>query len=253
MEKYLAAVEGQTAPIVENAGDYPEVNPDDKPVLSYFAALQLVRVPQFRNRIEEFIAGIAQTVNAMTIRSRDTWEEALRETFPERAFSAEEIDRLYASACDTDSYVIRANPAAALGDGLNVVPGIADLLNRMSWAIMEPTRAENFWTSDNPLYYINPASDHPVFGHALGVNGVEVNLPLGPRRCLLMAWSDVNGPRVLIDDLRCAQERGIAGAKRYLFCSNEEDARKAFEAHRRLFPRRYEVRHEQAPEVPDFS
>src|SRR5437660_1919465 len=55
----------------------------------------------------------------------------------------------------------------------------------------------------------------------------------------LMAWSEISGPRVPIEDLRCAQERGIAGAKRYLFCSTEKDAHEAFDAHRRLFPRRY--------------
>jgi hypothetical protein len=171
-------------------GDNQEVKPDDRAVMSYFAALQIVRVTQFRDRIEEFITRIGRTVNAMAIRSRETWEDSLRKTFPERAFSTEEIDHLYASACDTDSYRIKANPAAALGHGLNVVPKIADLLNRMSWAIMELADAENFWTSDNPLYYINPEFDHPFYGHALGAKSVEVNLPLGPRRCLLMAWSD---------------------------------------------------------------
>ena len=213
VEKYLATVENQTAPVLTRIlSDSPAVEGTDRGALSYFAALQIVRVPRFRDRIEKFITEIGQTVNA--------------------------IDQLYdASALDLDSYRISANPEAALGHGINAAPMIADLLNRISWVIMEPAGADNLWSSDNPLYYINPNSDYPSLGHALGVNGVEVNLPIGPRRCLLMAWSDISGPRVLIEDLRCAQERGIAGAKRYLFCSTEQDAKEAFDAYGRLFPR----------------
>jgi hypothetical protein len=238
VEEYLAAVEGQTAPVLAKilGNDYAIVEPTDKSILSYFAALQLVRVPQFRDRIEEFITGIGQTMNALLIRSRDAYEDAVRRAFPDRAFSPEEMDQLYAGARDVDSYRIKANPAAALGHALNVVPKIAELLNRMSWAVMEPAGMANFWTSDNPLYYINPDSDHPVFGHALGAKGVEVNLPIGPHRCILMAWTDIAGPRAQIQDLRCAQERGIAGAQRYLFCSTKEDTEQAFKAHRRMYP-----------------
>lgn len=241
VEKHFSAVESQTAPVLTRIlGDCQTVEPSDKGVLCYFAALQIVPVPQFRDRIEEFITGIGQKVNAMMIQSRDRYEDALRQMFPDRTFTVEEVDQLYARARDVDSYRISANPAAALGHGLNAVPTIADLLNRMSWAIMEPAGAANFWSSDNPFYYINPESDHPFFGHALGVKGVEVNLPIGPRRCLLLAWSDISGPRVPIADLRAAQQRGIAGAKRYLFCSTEQDAQEAFDVHRRLFPSRYE-------------
>jgi Protein of unknown function (DUF4238) len=239
VEKYLSEVESKTAPVVAKVlGDTETIEADDKRVLSYFAALQIIRVPQFRDRIEAFITEIGQVVNAMMIQSRDRYEAGLRQAMPDRDFTAEEVERLYAGARDLDSYKIVANPEAALGHGLRVVPQIADLLNRMSWAVMEPAGAENYWSSDNPLYYINPESKHPFLGHALGVKGVEVNLPLGPRRCLLMAWSDIAGPRTPINDLRIAQERGIAGAKRYLFCSTEQDAQAAFDAHRRLFPRR---------------
>ena len=57
-----------------------------------------------------------------------------------------------------------------------------------------------------------------------------------------MAWSPgIEGPtRIPVKDLRCAQERGIAGAKRYLFCSTAADAEAAFDAHRRMYPHRHE-------------
>lgn len=86
-------------------------------MLSYFAALQIVRVHQFRDRIEKFITEMGQTVNAMMIQSRDRYEGALRQAYPDRRFTAEEVDRLCASARDVDSYRISANPAAALGHG----------------------------------------------------------------------------------------------------------------------------------------
>jgi uncharacterized protein DUF4238 len=205
VEKYLGAVESEAAPVLARIlGDSQVVEGNDKRVLSHFAALQIVRVPQFRDRIEKFIADIGQVAAAMMIQSRDGFEASLRESDPARTFTAEEVDELYASARDVDSYRISANPAAALGHALNVVPKIAELLNRMSWAIMEPPRAAKFWSSDNPLYYFNPHSSHPLFGHGLEAKGIEVNLPIGPRRCLLMAWSDISGPRFQISDAAAA-------------------------------------------------
>jgi hypothetical protein len=71
VEEYLSAVESQTAPVLARIlGDYQALEPDDQSVLSYFAALQIVRVPQIRDRIEDFIARIAQTVNAMNFEAR---------------------------------------------------------------------------------------------------------------------------------------------------------------------------------------
>ena len=50
VEEYLSAVESQTAPVLlKLLGDCPTIDSNDKGVLSYFAALQLVRVPQFRD------------------------------------------------------------------------------------------------------------------------------------------------------------------------------------------------------------
>jgi len=177
------------------------VETEDKAVLSYFAAVQFVRVPNFRSRIEQFIVDIAETIKSLMTKDRDA-----------------------------DGYQISANPQAALGHGLRAVPIIADRLNRMSWAIMEPASDENYWTCDNPVYWINPDSSHPVIGHGLDAKGIEVNLPIGPRHCLLMTWKDFTG-RFVVKDLRVAQERGIAGAKKYLFCVTERDAEAALAAH----------------------
>lgn len=67
-----------------------------------------------------------------------------------------------------DSYRIVANPEAALGPALRVVPKIADLLNRMSWVVMEPAGAANFWSSDNAVYSINEARHPLIAGRDLG-------------------------------------------------------------------------------------
>ena len=49
----------------------------------------------------------------------------------------------------------------------------------------------------------------------------------------------MNGP-ASITDVPCIQERGIAGAKRYLFCSTKADAEAALAAHCRMYPSRHE-------------
>ena len=104
-----------------------------------------------------------------------------------------------------------------------------------------PGRSENFWTSDNPVFWTNPDSSHPVIGHGLGAHGTEVNLPVGPKHCLLMAWASIEG-RHTIEDVRSAQRRGIAGASRYLFCSTEADAQRALADHRRMYPLQVNIR-----------
>jgi hypothetical protein len=242
VEKYLSAVESQTAPVITRIlGDDDTINETDKAILAYFATLQIVRVPQFRDRVEDFITRIAEVTNAMIVRSRDDFENGLRASHPDRTFTAQEVEEIYAFASDPSSCRIRANPEAALGIGLNIVPEIRDILIRMSWAIMEPASVQNFWSSDNPFFYINPDSTHPFMGHALLAKSIEVTLPLGPRRCLFMAWSPgIEGPgRIPVNDMPCFQERGIAGAKRYLFCSTRADAEAALAAHRRMYPSRH--------------
>jgi Protein of unknown function (DUF4238) len=249
--EYLQLVDGLTAPVVAKIlADHAIIDADDKATLSYFAALQIVRVPQFRERIEEFMTRIAEATNIMLIRDREAFEEGLRASHPGRTFTAEEVEQIYTFARDPSNYSIKANPEAALGHALDVVPKIAAILHGMSWAIMEPAGPENFWTSDNPLFYINPQSKDAVLGHGLLAKNIEVNLPLGPRRCLFMAWSrDIDGPtRIPLKDVRCAQERGIVGAKRYLFCSTEADAEAALAAHRRLYPRRHQGEGEARPD-----
>ena len=48
VERYLSEVESNTAPVVAKIlGDAETIEADDKRVLSHFAALQIVRVPQF--------------------------------------------------------------------------------------------------------------------------------------------------------------------------------------------------------------
>jgi hypothetical protein len=104
VERYLSAVESQTAPVITRIlGDYDTIDENDKAILAYFAALQIVRVPQFRERVEEFIARIAEVTNAMIIRSRDSFEDGLRASHPDRTFTAEEMDEVYAFACDPSS------------------------------------------------------------------------------------------------------------------------------------------------------
>ena len=213
------------------------VDEQDKAALSTFAAFQIARGPGFRGRIEDFMTDIFRSLGTLMLRDKAEYGRLVRETFPDREFTSAELDELHAGAIAAGPEVISANPTAALGHALKVVPAITDLLWRMSWAIMAPSVSANFWTSDNPVYWINPDAGHPVIGHGLAAKGTEVNFPLGPRRCLLMSWSDVKGS-LSTPDLCCAQERGIAGATRYLFCSTDADAEAALAAHRRMYPRR---------------
>jgi hypothetical protein len=70
VEEYLSATESQTAPVITRIlGDYDTIDENAKAILAYFAALQIVRVPQFRDRVEEFITRIAEVTKAMIIRS----------------------------------------------------------------------------------------------------------------------------------------------------------------------------------------
>lgn len=53
VEKYVSAAESEASPVLAAIlGDYHTVEENDKRVLSRFSALQIVRVPQFRDRME---------------------------------------------------------------------------------------------------------------------------------------------------------------------------------------------------------
>jgi hypothetical protein len=246
VEEYLKRIENLAARVVEKIqteaaerSNGPVFSAEEKAALSQFLAVQVTRVPGFRKRLEEFITRVGQSLGALLVQSRERYEAAIRQAYPEREFTATEIDSLYEAACAIGPKAISANPTVALGHALNAVPMLADTLGQMSWAVMTPASSGNFWTSDNPVYWINPNSGHPLIGHGLAARSIEVNFPVGSQRCLLLTWSGTES-RFPIDDLRSAQERGLAGATRYLFCCCEADAQQALSAHRRMYPKRRE-------------
>jgi uncharacterized protein DUF4238 len=230
IEERLGQLESRAAPVIRGiVGGNTTLTAEDRSVLSGFIAVQMVRVPAFRGRLEEFVAGAGGRMNAFFIQDRARYERALRETSPDRQFTEQEVDELHAVARDPANYRIVANPGAVLGIALKAAPTVEIILRTMSWSLMTPAIDDMFWTSDCPVYWLNPKSQTPLFGHGLAAKDIELTFPLSPQVCLLATWSQTIPPVKRLDQLGVthAQRRAIAGAQRFAFCSSEQAARDA--------------------------
>src|SRR5688572_6038977 len=80
VEKQLGEVESKAAPIVQRIlADATEIEPDEQAILSYFMAIQIVRVPQTRTRIARFLKDIVDSMKSLMNLAGDSRADELRE------------------------------------------------------------------------------------------------------------------------------------------------------------------------------
>ena len=87
------------------------------------------------------------------------------------------------------------------------MPGIlrqvTPILARMDLAIFWTADPIGFMTSDNPCCWFDPEAYKrpPMYrGAGLGMQTIEVTMPLSPNQCLLLNWQGLSGYLPLKDD-----------------------------------------------------
>ena len=230
VETWFSQIESVVKPTIERIlqGD-TVLDTSERKTLANFIALQIVRVPSFREPVEEFVAQIGKICSALMLKDREGWDQSVRATYPSREFSSEELDRQYVWASNPNNYQIRANPKFVLGAGLRAAPDVANVIKCMSLSFMTSPPERTFWTSDAPVSWINPKSSSPFFG--LKSRDVELSCPLGPQVCLLANWVSAFGARIqLNDDALLYRNQGTIARAKFAFCNSEAAAQDVLKA-----------------------
>ncbi|KGJ95996.1 DUF4238 domain-containing protein [Thalassotalea sp. ND16A] len=229
MENAFHEIEDKTPRIIKkinslNNAEKVIISEDEKAVLSFFTAMQLTRVPNFRNGIEEMYRKVVEIGLSHQV------DKARKDgTLPVS------IDSLYKQGkinIDIESFVsLKAMLATAQEGAINLMGKV--------WHFAMPAKGMSFVTSDNPVFFQAPEKYRELNSQIGPFHPVsEVTLPLSSDLLLIFSPSAnyskseydlINMTAVQLDekDTDNLNKRSILAAKQYVYSSeNNKDLAK---------------------------
>lgn len=188
-EEILSDVEGAAGAITRALIDRRPLSREEKENYAGFLAVMVLRVPGFRQKIEEamgnvalqmgkFMASVPWVFNEMT-----DWLEA-NGKFDSEGTSREELGRLILA----DDYKMTVEPQASLRVFTHIGE-MASVFADMHWSFVEAPSGKHFITSDNPVSVLNTET-HAFIPYIAGMLDpkVEVAFPITRDLGLLARW-----------------------------------------------------------------
>jgi hypothetical protein len=227
MENAFHEIEDKTPRVINSikegaTGKKVSLTDEQRVILSFFAAIQLFRVPNFRDGVEEMHRKIVESSLAEIV-THDKQEGKL----------PPEVEELY----ERGGINIEIEPFVSLEPMINLArEGSARLLEKV-WHFATPADGMTFVTSDNPVYFQAPEEYRAHIGYGLGPMHPfsEVTIPL--RKDLLLIFSPavkytpeqyelLNCTTVCLDkaDTKNINKRTTLAAERYVYSSERSEA-----------------------------
>jgi len=188
-EKILSDVEGTAATIAQKVIDRGPLSEEEKENYAGFLAVMVLRVPAFRQRIEEvmgnvalemgkFMASVPRVFNEVT-----DWLEANSE-FDLEGMSRAELRKSILA----DDYKMVVEPQASLHTFTHIGE-MASVFADMHWTFVETPAGKHFLTSDNPVAVLNTETWAfiPYIAGMLDPK-VQVTFPITRDLALLARW-----------------------------------------------------------------
>lgn len=227
MENAFNIIEDKTPRIIRNikvngSGEKVAITDEQKVILSYFAAIQFFRVPNFRNGIEM----LHQKMAEMTLH-QIVDEEKRAGKLPQ------EIEELI----KRDMINIEVDKMVSLEPMINLAEKGCDYLLSKVWHFAVPAEGMTFVTSDNPIFFQAPEEYREQVGNELGPMHPASELTLPLRKDLLLIFSPsirytkrqtnlLNNTSVILDkaDTKNINKRTTWAAERYVYSSEKSKA-----------------------------
>jgi hypothetical protein len=239
LEQIFSQMEGAARPIVRKLiTGADELGGQEWADVLYFAAFLAVRTPAVRNMLEESFGDLGEMVLTMAASHPGYYAETLRKARPDLALTPDEIEESRLWALTEGAFKVRGAPVMSLAAGVEAANDtVYPIFTRMRWAIVRPKVADGFFvTSDNPVSWVDP-TPRPAFyaaAQGLGMPGVEVTFPVGPRVCLFGSWNGKTGAvevdRRTIDE---SNLRRVSFAAQQVYAHQEQLAQWAVELYGR--------------------
>jgi len=227
MEDAFHEIENKAPRVIKNikfpgTGKKVILTGEERVILGFFASIQLFRVPNFREAIEEMHRKLVE-IKLGHIVAKDKVDGTL----------PKEIEELY----ERGGINIDIERFVSLEPMINMArEGSARLLEKV-WHFAAPANGMTFITSDNPVYFQAPEEYRKEVGHYLGPMHPfsEVTLPL--RKDILLIFSPsvkrtpsqynlINCTSVQLDkeDTRNINKRTALAAAQYVYSSEKSEA-----------------------------
>jgi hypothetical protein len=231
-EQVLSQIESDAAPVVAKLlrGEN-ELSEEERGALAFFMAFLAMRVPYFRNLMEEADRQIGEMNLQIAANHPDYFERIVRESHKGiKEFTPEEIEKVRQWALNKGNYTVQVDPSSSLSTVFEVAPDFVPFLYNMNWAFLVAPAGSCFVTSDNPVSWVDPTPRPHFLGHGLAMPNIELTFPLSPNLCLMGTWREFIGREETNSDVvNQANWRRVISATRFVFANSESAALRALE------------------------
>lgn len=241
IENFFAELENKAAPVLRKIHQRDTLSDEDRAWFANFIAASMLRVPNYRQMIEDTHAENVKRITMMMASDKEAWEKSY-EKFEEATGTKIDIpiEELRQFAMDGSRYDVKSSPEYSLRI-IQHIPKIGNLFYKMNWTYLESHPDCKFITSDNPVHYDDPTRDPSQFwGVGLINRNIEVIFPLSKEIGLLATWVKLESTyqKVSKTIVKTANRRTIISAEKYVFAHfKSESLNKCAQKYRGSAPR----------------
>lgn len=224
-ENILAKIESRVSPIFRKIRNHKELNDQERWSFSFFLAFIMVRVPNFRDNIEEVLGETAKRMNMILATDPRNFKAMIEKFEADRGEKIGMPVEKFRKFMAEGQYENRATPQFGLGMATKTAINLIPIFFGMNWTFLEATDDCKFVTSDNPLSYVDPKHDPNSFlGVGLLNKNTEVTFPISKDLMLLGMSKNFKGDRMLSNKIvRDMNRRTVVSALRFIFASQYSD------------------------------
>jgi hypothetical protein len=192
VDDLLQAVENVAAPILRElvAGREPaDLNEQERGAFAYFLGTLSVRVPRFRNAVQNFAAELARKVSVMGAQHPEYFERTMREAYAAKGEAPPKDIESVRQFVLSGEYTVEASPLVSLQSMIALAPVEACYAYSYEWRLLHATGEDRFVSSDCPM--VKVSTERLPFPWGLGTGWetpwMEATVPLSPVTCLLIS------------------------------------------------------------------
>jgi hypothetical protein len=188
IEKMLAAVEGQTKPIIDKLIHKQKITAQDKEVLATFTALMQSRVPAFEKHISGFFEQIVTKAMKMMFSNERYTEQVIADFEKKKGKKPPYSAKEWKDAVLRGDITVHATRTPSLHAMVTLFVPMTQMLTGMDWTFAYAPQQTSFVISDNPFILFPPRSYDPKSPWPIGVMtpGAKKILPLAQNCCLII-------------------------------------------------------------------
>lgn len=223
-ENALAEVESKIALAYRKIIKREKLSDEDKGAFATFLALNLTRVPNFRENIQKATGEILKALSAISASNPASFESFIKN------FEKDTGEKIYMPIDNLRRFLLNGkyNVIVDPQHSLEMIPvagDIALIFLDMKWAFLEATEGHRFLTSDNPVFRVVPTYRPGLFSRMGLLNkDIEVTFPISKDLGFLGTWDKCEGYQKVDNNyLKEINRRTIISALRFVFSSEKSD------------------------------